>query len=114
MFGKEWYSNMKFKKASKIIVRVVLVSMLSLTLSVPVYAAGTVSARATIVNGTVNSDGVRLRKEGWTGGTILELMYKGESVKYYPQVYGTDPEYNYIQRSKTNTYGFVDHHYINY
>ena len=41
----------------------------------------------------IRGDGVRLRKEGWTGGTVLELMYDGE------------------QRNQTGTYGYVDHHY---
>ncbi len=59
----------------------------------------------------IRGDGVRLRKEGWTGGTVLELMYDGEQIKYYPYVFGSDPEYNYMQRNRTGTYGYVDHHY---
>lgn len=59
----------------------------------------------------IRGDGVRLRKEGWTGGTVLELMYDGEQINYYPDIYGSDSEYNYMQRLKTGTYGFVDHHY---
>lgn len=56
-------------------------------------------------------DGVRLRKEGWLGGTILELMYNGEEIRYFPEIFGSDTEYNYMQRMKTKTYGYVDHHY---
>ena len=59
----------------------------------------------------INGDGVRLRKEGWTGGTILELMYDGEKIIYYPYEFGSDPEYNYMGRLKTGTYGYVDPHY---
>ncbi|MFI3212888.1 MAG: hypothetical protein R3Y24_06050 [Eubacteriales bacterium] len=66
------------------------------------------------VTGYVNGDGVRLRNEGWSGGTILELMYDGESVDYYLQIFGSDPEYNYMKRHATGTYGYVDHHYIQY
>ena len=47
----------------------------------------------------------------WTGGTILELMYDGEKIIYYPYEFGSDPEYNYMGRLKTGTYGYVDHHY---
>lgn len=59
----------------------------------------------------INGDGVRLRKEGWLGGKILELMYDGEKINYFPDIYGSDTEYNYMQRIQTSTYGFVDHHY---
>ena len=59
----------------------------------------------------INGDGVRLRKEGWSGGTILELMYDGDKIYFYPDIYGSDTEYNYMQRDVTKTYGYVDHHY---
>lgn len=59
-------------------------------------------------------DGVRLRKEGHVQGTILELMYNQEPINFYPQIYGTDTEYNYMQRVKTGTYGYVDHNYTNF
>ena len=58
----------------------------------------------------INGDGVRLRKEGWSGGTVLELMYDGNEIRFYPDIYGSDTEYNYMQRVSTKTYGYVDHH----
>lgn len=59
----------------------------------------------------INGNGVRLRKEGWSGGTVLELMYDGDEIRFYPDIYGSDTEYNYMQRVSTKTYGYVDHHY---
>ena len=56
-------------------------------------------------------DGVRLRKEGWSGGAVLELMYYGDKINFYPLIFGSDTEYNYMQRIKTGMYGYVDHHY---
>ena len=74
-----------------------------------------VNAATSSVNGVetryITGDGVRLRKEGWLGGTALELMYDGEEINYYPDILGSDTEYNYMQRIKTGTYGYVDHHY---
>ena len=49
----------------------------------------------------IKGDRVPLRKEGWDGG----------AVNYYPDIYGSDTEYNYMQRVRTGTYGYVDHHY---
>lgn len=54
-------------------------------------------------------NGVRLRQEGHDNGTILELMYEGEKIYFYPTIYGTDTEYNYMRRYKTGTYGYVNH-----
>lgn len=31
-------------------------------------------------------DGVRLRKEGGAGGTVLELMYYGDKINFYPLI----------------------------
>lgn len=59
----------------------------------------------------ISGDGVRLRKEGWSGGTVLELMYYGDEINFYPLIFGSDTEYNYMQRIKTGMYGYVDHHY---
>lgn len=59
----------------------------------------------------ITGDGVRLRQEGYSGGTVLELMYTGESIYFYPYILGSDTEYNYMKRIETGTYGFVDHHY---
>lgn len=69
------------------------------------------AATSTTETRYILGDGVRLRKEGWTGGTVLELMYNGEQILYYPDILGTDSEYNYMRRNKTGTYGYVDHHY---
>ncbi len=86
-----------------------VVTLLSVIPSVPVNAA--VNAAQTKY---VNGNGVRLRQEGWTGGAVLELMYDGEKISYYPDIFGSDPEYNYMKRIKTGTYGYVDHHYTRY
>ncbi len=72
--------------------------------------AATKAARVT-ESRYINGSGVRLRKEGWLGGTVLELMYDGEEIIYYPYEFGSDPEYNYMRRLETGTYGYVDHHY---
>ena len=52
-----------------------------------------------------------MRKDGHEGGKILELMYNGEAINYYPYEFGTDTEYNYMCRLKTGTYGYVRHEY---
>ena len=83
---------------------VLAVTMFSMLPSIQTNAAE-VDSRYIIGNG------VCLRKEGWTGGTVLELMYWGERINYYPYIFGSDTEYNYMQRIKTGTYGYVDHHY---
>lgn len=62
----------------------------------------------------IQGDGVRLRKQGGLKGEILELMYDGERINFYPELYGADSEYNYMQRVKTGTYGYVDHHYTRF
>lgn len=87
----------------------------AMTLGLSVAAPEILTSAAAMTTSTcelryVNGDGVRLRKEGWTGGTILELMYDGEKIWYY-DILGSDVEYNYVQRIKTTTYGYVDHHY---
>ena len=61
---------------------------------------------------TVNGDGVRLRKSP-VNGTILELMYKGESILIDDEVY--DPNYSawiYVKRVKTNTKGWMEWSYF--
>ena len=40
-------------------------------------------------------------------------MYKGDSITYYSHILGSDPEYNYMRREKTKTYGYVHHDFVN-
>lgn len=74
--------------------------------------AATHSLQYSVVRRTIRGDGVRLRREGHSDSEILELMYNGESVNFYEDYYGSDPEYNYMQRIKTGTYGFVNHDHV--
>ncbi len=37
------------------------------------------------------------------------FMYEGEKIYFYPTIYGTDTEFNYMRRIKTGTYGYVNH-----
>lgn len=100
---------MKIKKISKVFIVGLALVMIAVAPEVQVNAAaGSVNEVETRY---ITGNGVRLRKEGWLGGTILELMYDGEEINYYPDILGSDTEYNYMQRIKTGTYGFVDHHY---
>lgn len=84
---------------------------LSLAFSSVVPTLEVQAASYTVERRYIKGDGVRLRKEGHEGGTILELMYNGEAVNYYPEKYGSDPEFNYMCRLKTGTYGYVRHEY---
>ena len=65
-------------------------------------------------NGYVWGDGIRLRNEPWTGGTVLELMYNNEQVKYDPDYFDPnyDPDFTYVQRNQTGKTGYSDRHYI--
>lgn len=61
---------------------------------------------------TVAANGVRLRKKP-VDGTILELMYKGESILIDNDVY--DPDYAawlYVKRVKTGTIGWMEWSYF--
>lgn len=90
----------------------VVFSLAMAAMLVPVVPASKVNAAAkTVETRYIRGDGARLRKEGWDGGAVLELMYNGEKINYYPDVYGSDPEYNYMRRVKTGTYGYVNHDY---
>lgn len=79
--------------------------------AVPVATVEAASSSSIVEARYIKGNGVRLRKQGYDGGTILELMYDGESIAYYPYRYGTDTEYNYMQRLKTGTKGYVNHDY---
>ncbi len=65
------------------------------------------------VNTTLLAD-CPLRAEGWDGGTKIADMYKGKSIVYYADRFGSDPEYNYIKYNPKNIYGYVDHNYVYY
>ncbi len=64
-------------------------------------------------NASVTGDGVRLRKSPSKSATILELMYKGESVliNYTKSGKGKGVWY-YVKRMKTGTWGWVSTKYI--
>lgn len=100
---------MRFRKVTKMVMSLAFAFSLATAVLTPVLeveAASTAVERRYILG-----DGVRLRKEGYSGGTVLELMYDGEAIDYYPDIYGSDTEYNYMCRLATGTYGYVDHHY---
>lgn len=65
-------------------------------------------------DGYVWGDGIRLRAEPWTGGTVLELMYNNEQVKYDPDYFDPnyDPDFTYVQRNQTGKTGYCDRHYV--
>ena len=66
------------------------------------------------IEGTVTGDGVRLRAEPSTSGTVLELMYKGERVRIDNSVQAQLP-YGWmrVQRIETGRWGYVSWDYIN-
>ena len=100
---------MNIKKMSKLLMGGALA--LSLTFSSVVPAMEVQAASSIVERRYIKGDGVRLRKDGHEGGKILELMYNGEAINYYPYEFGTDTEYNYMCRLKTGTYGYVRHEY---
>lgn len=100
---------MKVKKISKFAIGATLA--LSLVLGNVMPASYVEAASEETEYRYIKGDGVRLRKQGYTGGTVLELMYNNESIVFYPQRYGTDSEYNYMRRIKTSTCGYVNHDY---
>lgn len=102
------------KNEKRFITKGIMASMLALTLACSTMVPVMEAEAATIEKRYIRGDGVRLRKQGHENGTILELMYNGEAINYYPTVYGTDPEYNYMRRLKTKTYGYVRHEYAFY
>ena len=55
-----------------------------------------------------------LRAEGWSGGRKIEDMQKNDRIVFYPEIFGSDTEYNYMKRNKTSRYGYVDHNYVMY
>lgn len=105
---------MKIRK----ITQKVIVSALALTLTFSSFMpamevqAANYSAQS-VTTQKIIANGVRLRKEGHANGTVLELMYKGDSITYYSHILGSDPEYNYMRREKTKTYGYVHHDFVN-
>lgn len=80
--------------------------------SAAVFAVTTIGAHAASFSypGTVLGDGVRLRKYP-DYGTILELMYSGETVHVDKEITWESGGY-YLKRDKTGTVGFADFHYI--
>ena len=104
---------MKKIRTSKKLLGMTLAFALSFALLVPTMNVHA----ASFVTGKINGDGVCFRAQGYSGGTVLGLMYKGEKINYYPTILGTDSEYNYIMRttgSQAGWYGHVDHHYVSF
>lgn len=105
---------MKTRKISKKILVGALALVMTASTFMPVLEAN--AASGSLINAiperrTICSDGAELRKQGYSGGKLLATMKKGESINFYTQILGSDPEYNYMNRLKTGTYGYVDHHY---
>lgn len=89
-------------KRLKNVLSVFMLTMATVMLLTPLtsYAAFWQEAR-------VVGNGVRLRKSP-VNGTVLELMYYGESILLDPDVY--DPDYAawvYVKRVKTGTVGWM-------
>lgn len=64
----------------------------------------------------VTADGVRLRKTASTSGTILELMYAGETVRvdWVKTNASGKSGWLYVIRTRTGTSGWVSSQYIWY
>ncbi len=78
------------KKLNRKILTLSISSMLLIGSSLTAMAAPSIGNLSS--NGYVWGDGIRLRNEPWTGGTVLELMYNNEQVKYDPDYF--DPNYD--------------------
>lgn len=87
--------------------------MAGVMLSVAMFATTVVGVHAASFSypGTVTTDGLRLRKYPDTG-TILELMYKGESVHVDKEMTIESGAAYYLKRDKTGTVGYADFHYV--
>lgn len=87
------------------------------TIEIPVEESNSLSRAVTFpCMGDVTGNGVNLRKTASFSGTILELMYKGETV--YINYAKSSKYYNgyrwlYIKRAKTGTVGYVYEKYVN-
>lgn len=82
-----------------------IITTVILMVPLTTYAAFTQSA-------VIGGNGVRLRKSP-VNGTILELMYDGESILIDDEVY--DPNYSawiYVKRIKTGTKGWMEWSYF--
>lgn len=60
---------------------------------------------------TCAGDGVKLKSKPGSGGTTLELVYKGEELTVF-DVNGVPSGWEYVQRSKTGTKGYMSSKYI--
>lgn len=87
--------------------------MMGMALSAVLLVATSVGAYAATFSypGTVTGDGVRLR-DNPDYGTILELMYRGESVHVDKEMTWESGAAYYLKRDKTGTIGYADFHYI--
>lgn len=95
----------RFKKKNLVTAFALIIVVTILMTPLATYAAFTQSAK-------VGGNGVRLRKTPGNG-TILELMYDGESILIDPE--GYDPDYAawiYVQRVKTGTIGWMEWSYF--
>lgn len=63
--------------------------------------------------GKCTGDGVKLKTKAGSGDTTLELVYKGEELLVYDVLNATVPSgWEYVQRSKTGTRGYMSEKYI--
>lgn len=97
------------KKSQKNLVKIFALILTTTILTTPLaaYAAFTQP-------GIVNGDGVRLRKTPGLNGTILELMYKGESITLDNEVLPPSDlsAWIYVRREKTGTVGWMEWSYF--
>lgn len=71
-----------------------------------------VQAASFSYKGTVTGNGVRLRSVP-DSGTVLELMYQGETVHVDKELTMESSSGSYyLKRDKTGTVGYADNHYI--
>lgn len=95
------------KRKNKSLVSAVMLMMAVVILMTPLTTYAAFTQRAKIVG-----DGVRLRNAP-VNGTILELMYNGETIWIDPSVY--DPNYSawiYVKRECTGTKGWMEWSYF--
>lgn len=85
--------------------------LLALTGTMSVNVKASTPPFSAYVYGEVADDGVRLRKTPASGGTVLELMYRGETVWIdlsTSEVNG----FKHVQRDKTGTVGYTSSNLI--
>lgn len=100
--GEDMVSKINLKKG--------IIGMLLSVLMVVSSSVG-VFAESFSYPGTINADGVRLRRYP-DYGTILELMYKGERVAADKEMTEASGAAYYVKRVATGTKGYVAFEYV--